>query len=110
MPASTARRAPRGLATSADQSTSAAAVQLAAISSASASAGTALGDTNDGRLDPPHAGGDERAQHPQLGLGGSGASSCSPSRMPTSRTSTWLGRVEVGLIVAPFSSGSVPPP
>jgi hypothetical protein len=91
MPASTARRAPRGLATSAEKCTPENWCSSAASWSASASAGTAFGETKEVtsiRRTPVATSASSMAS---LSASGTGASSCRPSRMPTSRTSTTPG-------------------
>src|SRR4051794_24135824 len=90
-PASTARPAPRALATSADQCTSPQRESSAATWSASASAGTARGETNDVASIRRTPVATSASSISSLAPRGIGSSSCSPSRMPTSRMSTSAG-------------------
>src|SRR3954451_11009614 len=90
-PESTARDAPRGLATSADQCTSPQRDSSAATWSASASAGTAFGETNEVASIRRTPVATSASSISSLAPSGIGASSCSPSRMPTSRMSTAAG-------------------
>ena len=91
IPASTARTAPRGLATSADQWTSPQRDSSAATCSASARAGTAFGETKDVTSIRRTPVATSASSISSLASSGTGASSCRPSRIPTSRTSTVVG-------------------
>src|SRR4051812_12879367 len=91
MPASTARTAPRGLATRAEKCTPSNWCSSAATWSASARAGTALGDTNEVTSIRRTPVATSASSITSLSVSGSGSSNCSPSRIPTSRTSTVVG-------------------
>ena len=95
IPASTARRAPFGLATRADQSTSGTICTNAATSSASAMAGTARGETKavaSIRRTPVATRARSKVVLSSVAIG---ASICRPSRGPTSRTSTAFGKLNI---------------
>src|SRR3954465_7422132 len=90
-PESTARDPPRGLATRADQCTSPQRESSAATWSASASAGTAFGETNDVASIRRTPVATSASSISSLASSGTGSSSWRPSRIPTSRTSTDVG-------------------
>ena len=81
-PASTARTAPRALATSADQCTPGQRDSSAATASASASAGTAFGETNDVASIRRTPVATRASSISSFASSGTGASSWRPSRMP----------------------------
>ena len=91
IPAATARRAPLGLATSAEKAMSPNSCRCAASSAASASAGTLVGDTKAVTSTSRTPVAATAASSSSLASNGMGVSICSPSRRQTSRIVTRCG-------------------
>ena len=89
-PAAIARRAPLGLATRAENSTSSKRFSSTASSSASASAGTLDGETNAVASTSRTPVATTASSSSILAASGMGSSICSPSRRHTSRMVTWV--------------------